>query len=338
MARSIARSKAARWRRPERPARGRLVGPAAGGPGRRPRGGVRRGVQGGRAHRPADLRLSGRAALPLHRSGRKRAGGLGDGLRTAPAQGRRFSRSATLATLPSSASMTSPPVSRSRGASRVSQRARQARGRRRSATTMSAAAQARVSSAQSSRWVERSASRVRPRRQGRRRRHRRCNGPAVGGERRRIAIEAGILGHQVAHEVARSVAQQPGRALLVDHRQMLAVAGDEQVGQRLGKGEEDAGGDRRQAPAAPRLRPQRRATGRRRRSTRRRRGMAGRMASLRRVRPRHAQARGAKPIDQPVRVHKGAPSPTEVEQQAPASSGMMTKVVSGMATRFAATP
>jgi hypothetical protein len=45
-----------------------------------------------------------------------------------------------------------------------------------------------------------------------------------------------------------------------------------------------------------------------------------------------------KSIDQPVAVHSGAPRPMLSNNNASASSGMMTKVVSGMAIMLAATP
>jgi hypothetical protein len=43
-------------------------------------------------------------------------------------------------------------------------------------------------------------------------------------------------------------------------------------------------------------------------------------------------------IEPPHRNQKGLPSPAESNSSATASSGMMTKVVSGMATMFAPTP
>ena len=119
------------------------------------------------------------------------------------------------------------------------------------------------------------------------------------------------------------------------HRDMAAVAGDEQIGRRRGQRPDRADRERHQAPAAPARPPQ--ATTARRRSSARRRRAAWPAASRPRRAPSptvwasHSRSASAWPVSH----QNGAPSPTISSSSASASSGMITKVVSGIATILA---
>ena len=135
-------------RRPSGRSVRRALGAAAGGPGRRSRSRVRCGDQGRRDDRQADLLISGRPPVSFHRPGRERARGVERGLtrlrlrprvRADPIGDRVDARLGIEIDR-------QPAGAPKAAASSLSQRGAQPRGSRRSDTTISASAQARVSS------------------------------------------------------------------------------------------------------------------------------------------------------------------------------------------------
>jgi hypothetical protein len=98
-------------------------------------------------------------------------------------------------------------------------------------------------------------------------------------KRKRVPVEGGCLAHHPAYEVAALGAQQHRDSVGADDCEMLAVAGDEQVGDRRRQcpGRADEDGDRRPAPylSAPQGDPQAGETS----AAKAQRGMVGSIAT-----------------------------------------------------------
>ena len=159
------------------------------------------------------------------------------------------------------------------------------------------------------------------------------------GERLRFVVEACGLGDDLADEVAAPLAQH---AAACRRRRPPRGGCPSPVTSRSGVGDRP----RPPSPSPIGTRPSKRAQLVHRNSHRppativpnAHGGIAASNATAPRLRRRNAPGRAAASSDRPHSHHKGAPSPAMSSNSAPASSGMMTKVVSGMATMLAKTP
>ena len=163
---------------------------------------------------------------------------------------------------------------------------------------------------------------------------------ALLGQQRRLAIDPAVLRQHVAGIVARPVAQQRH----APSRSRTATCRPSPVTSRSGAGVSSAQAapdrERQRAPAAATASATARSTARPRPSARKRRvGIAGQRRHRSRAPPRPACASHSSPRSaRPASHHTGAPSPARSSTSASASSGMTTKVVSGIATMLASAP